>query len=163
MSNENLRKLFESLGFENVRTVISSGNVLFDTPSRGAKSLESQVEKALPKKLGFSSTTIIRSKKQLQSIVDDDPFEDIDHSGKTNLNVTFLKKRTSKKLKLPYTPDDRDYTIVAMDGQTLFTVIDLTSEKTPDMMRWLEKEFGKEITTRTFKTVQRILKKFDDR
>jgi hypothetical protein len=41
-------------------------------------------------------------------------------------------------------------------------VIDLTSAKTPDLMRWLEKEFGKEITTRTYKTVQRILKKLDE-
>jgi hypothetical protein len=36
-------------------------------------------------------------------------------------------------------------------------VIDLTSAKTPDLMIWLEKKFGKEITTRTWKTVERIL------
>jgi hypothetical protein len=29
-------------------------------------------------------------------------------------------------------------------------------------MRWLEKEFGKEITTRTWKTVGRILKRMDE-
>jgi len=38
------------------------------------------------------------------------------------------------------------------------SVIDLTSAKTPDLMVWLEKKLGKEITTRTWKTVERILK-----
>jgi acyl carrier protein len=41
------------------------------------------------------------------------------------------------------------------DG-AICSVIDLTSAKTPDLMLWLEKQFGKEITTRTWKTVERI-------
>jgi len=35
--------------------------------------------------------------------------------------------------------------------------LDQTHEKTPNMMAWLEREFGKEITTRTYKTVLRLL------
>ncbi|MGH2757636.1 MAG: DUF1697 domain-containing protein [Actinomycetota bacterium] len=33
MRNEKLREVFVGLGFENVRTVITTGNVLFDSPS----------------------------------------------------------------------------------------------------------------------------------
>jgi hypothetical protein len=43
----------------------------------------------------------------------------------------------------------------------LSTVIDLDERATPDFMRVLEKEHGKEMTTRTWKTVARILKKMD--
>jgi uncharacterized protein (DUF1697 family) len=162
MRNEKLRKVFEDLGFDNVRTVISSGNVLFDSSSTAAKALESKIEEAIPKKLGFTSATIIRSKKQLQDLVDADPFKGVEHSGKTNINVTFTKAKPRTKLKLPYTPDDRDYTILSIHDRSVCSVIDLTSAKTPDLMRWLEKEFGKDITTRTYKTVQRILERLSE-
>jgi hypothetical protein len=44
-----------------------------------------------------------------------------------------------------------------VDG-AICSVIDLTGSRTPDLMLRLEKQFGKEITTRTWKTVERILK-----
>ena len=162
MRNEKLRELFESLGFDNVRTVISSGNVLFDSSSSTVRTLESQIEAAFPAELGFNSTTIIQSRKQLQALVDRDPFDGVKHTSKTNLNVTFLKKKPRTGLKFPHRPDGRDYTILGLHDRAVCSVINLKSEKTPDLMRWLEKEFGKEITTRTYKTVERILKKLNE-
>ena len=35
MRNEKLRGAFEELGFKNVQSVISSGNVIFDSPAGG--------------------------------------------------------------------------------------------------------------------------------
>jgi hypothetical protein len=48
-----------------------------------------------------------------------------------------------------------------MYGRDICSVIDLTSSKTPDLMQWMDREFGKEITTRTFKTVERILRRLN--
>ena len=158
MRNDKLRGVFEKLGFANVKTVISSGNVVFESPSRNIKKLEETVEKALPEQLGFTSTTIIRSKDQLQKLVDKNPFEGMEHSQKSSLNVTFLKNKTSTDTKFPYNVDNRGYTLLGMYDGAICSVIDLTSSKTPDLMLWLEKKFGKEITTRTWKTVERILK-----
>ena len=159
MRNDKLRGVFEDLGFGNVRTVISSGNVLFDADSTAIRAMERTVEDALPRQLGFNSTTIIRSKRQLEALVDQDPFEGVEHSRKTNLNVTFLKRPPRTQLKFPYRPKGRSYRILGLYARDVCSIIDLTSDKTPDLMVWLEKEFGKEITTRTYLTVQRILKK----
>lgn len=161
MRNEKLREVFEGLGFSNVRTVISSGNVLFETDSRAARTMEATVEKALPEQLGFSSTTIIRSKQELHAVVDRDPFAGMTHSGKTNLNVTFLKKKPKIRLKFPHRPRGSGYTILGVYDREICSVTDLTRSGTPDLMQWLEKEFGKEITTRTYNTVGRILQKLD--
>ena len=158
MRNDKLRGVFESLGFENVKTVISSGNVIFDSPSRSVKKLEESIETALPEQLGFTSTTILRSQGQLQKLVDEDPFKGMEHSQTSSLNVTFLKKKKQSSIKFPYQVNDRDYTLLGMYGGAICSVIDLTSAKTPDLMVWLEKQFGKEITTRSWKTVERILK-----
>jgi uncharacterized protein (DUF1697 family) len=114
--------------------------------------------KALPEELGFKSTTIIRSQGQIQKLVDNNPFKGMQHSQKSSLNVTFLKKKRKIDTKFPYKVDKRDYTLLAMYDGAICSVIDLTSAKTPDLMVWLEKKLGREITTRTWKTVERILK-----
>jgi len=158
MRNDKLRSVFEKLGFENVKTVISSGNVVFESSSRSVQKLEDSIEKALPKELGFRSTTIIRSQGHLQKLVDKNPFKGTEHSQKSSLNVTFLKKKRKIDTKFPYKVDNRDYTLLGIYDGAICSVIDLTSAKTPDLMVWLEKKFGKEITTRTWKTVERILK-----
>jgi uncharacterized protein (DUF1697 family) len=158
MRNDKLQTFFERLGFTNVKTVISSGNVIFESPSRHVKRLESTIEEALPGELGFNSTTIIRSKHKLQRLFDRDPFKGMVHSQKSSLNVTFLKNKTETGIKFPYKVENQPYTVLGMYDDAVCTVLDLTSEKTPNYFHWIEKEFGKEITTRTWKTVERILK-----
>ena len=157
MRNDKLRGVFEKLGFENVKTVISSGNVIFESPSRSIRKLEESIEKALPDELGFKSTTIIRSQGQIQKLVDKNPFQGMGHSQTSSLNVTFLKKKKRTDITFPHKIDNRDYELLGMYDGAICSVIDLTSSKTPDLMVWLEKKLGKEITTRTWKTVERIL------
>ena len=110
MRNEKLRGVFEKLGFANVQSVISSGNVIFESPSRSIKKLEETIESALPKQLGFTSTVIIRSKKQLQQIVNKNPFNGKEHSQKSSLNVTFLKHKTNIDTEFSHKVEDRAYT-----------------------------------------------------
>jgi uncharacterized protein (DUF1697 family) len=145
MHPQKLKWCFEKLGFKNVKAVISSGNVVFESNLKNVPVLETKIEKALPKFLKFKSTTIIRSQEELQRLVDKDPFRGRKHNNKTYLVVTFLKNKPSKKLKY---------------DRVVCNIVNLTSERTPDIMTRMEKEFGKEITTRTWKTVERILSKF---
>jgi len=139
MRSEKLREFFESLGFRNVQSVIATGNILFESNAKDSKALEEKIEKALPQKLGFKSTTIIRSRDDIQKLVDSKPFGKTLDTPKSWLNVTFLKR-----------------------GGQDFSIIDTTSTKTPDIMRQLEKKHGKEITTRTWKTIDKILKKLNE-
>jgi uncharacterized protein (DUF1697 family) len=159
MRNEKLRGVLEGLGFQNVQTVISSGNVLFESPSNNTKMLEETIEKAWPTRLGFTSTTIVRSQDELRRLVESSPFKGINDSPDSRLNVTFLKNKPKTDLKSPY--QGQGYTVMGIGDRAVFTAIDLSGTKTPDVMRWLEKQFGKEITTRTWKTVHRILQKLN--
>ncbi len=161
MRNEKFREVFGKLGFGNVQTVISTGNVLFDSPSRGAKALEAKIEKAIESQLGFSSTTIIRSHQQLERLVDDNPFGKRKDTPTKRLNVTFLKEKQKTDLRFPYKADKKGYSVIGMKDREVFSVVDLSGATTPDLMAWLDKQFGKAITTRTWKTVGKILKKFE--
>jgi uncharacterized protein (DUF1697 family) len=160
MRNEKLRAAFERLGFRGVQTVLSSGNVLFETQRRAARAVEATIEKALQTQLGLTSTTILRSEIQLRRLVAEQPFKGMEHTPRSSLNVTFLRAKPRSGLRFPYRVEGKGYVVLGIYDRALCSVVDLTEARTPDLMRWLDKEFGQEITTRTWKTVQRILKKW---
>ncbi|MDB5254284.1 MAG: hypothetical protein JWL80_350 [Parcubacteria group bacterium] len=139
MKGEKLKETFESLGFKNVSTVIASGNVVFTSASKDTKKMEAEIEKAFIKKLGFASTTIIRSFDELKEFVGRSPFKGIKDEKPNYLIVTFFKNRQKE----------------------IAQVLNLDDTKTANFMSSIEKTHGKEITTRTWKTVHRILKRME--
>ncbi len=155
--NERLRRVCEDLGLRNVRTVISSGNVVFDTDTGDVRALEADLEAAWSDQLDFKSTTMIRSRSDLQSLTDADPFGGLEHGKTTYLLTTFFKNPVTVDFALPYNVADRDYRIVAATPRELYSVMDTTSAGTPDLMVWLESQFGTGLTSRTWLTVSRIL------
>ncbi len=136
MKGEKLKAAFETLKLKNVTPVIASGNVVFQTDSEDEAKLETKLEQTMQKQLGFQRAVIIRSKEALEKLIKKDPFKGIEDKKPNYLIVTFFKDRKKE----------------------LSTVLKLTEGSTPDFMRDLEKIHGKDITTRTWKTVGRILK-----
>jgi uncharacterized protein (DUF1697 family) len=64
-----LRGCFETLGFENVRTYIQSGNVLFSADGTDQAKLISQLEDALSATFNYASRVVVRSEGELKAIV----------------------------------------------------------------------------------------------
>lgn len=162
-TNEKLRGVLEGLGFTGVQSVISSGNIIFESPEADVSKLERTVEAAWPKMLGFEATTIIRSLAQLQKILSTSFFDSMTHSEGSYLLLTFFKKPTKVEFQLPYQVPEKPYKIMGFSDNVLFTVTDNSINKTTDLMSWLEKQFGKEITSRTPLTIQRIVKKMESK
>ena len=68
-----LKACFESLGLDDVRTYIASGNVLFQSPEKDAAKLSSKIEKALGKTFGYKTWVMVKSHEQLRAIVQEAP------------------------------------------------------------------------------------------
>ena len=161
MRGERLQWAFEQAGFTNVRSFLTSGNVTFESDLTDVFKLESAAEVALTNLLGFSREVFVRSQADLQAIVDADPFSGLVHenAGKTYLTVTFFKTPPASLPTLPLRPEGKSYELLCMCGGALCSVVDLSSGKTPDLMVYLERQFGKSITTRTYNTLTRLLQK----
>lgn len=150
MHGSKLKEVLEGLGLKNVRPVISSGNVVFETDLDDAAALEDELEKAWPSRLGFNSSTIIRSQAQLKALIELDPYQGVPHGEALYLLVTFFKRR-------PQLAIDNYYSDLGVNA--LCNAIETgTAQK---FMPMLEKQYGKEITSRTWGTIQRILKVMD--
>jgi uncharacterized protein (DUF1697 family) len=61
--------LFEQAKLTNVKSVIASGNVLFDARTTDTAALEKRIEAALQKGLGYESETFVRTPDELDAIV----------------------------------------------------------------------------------------------
>jgi uncharacterized protein (DUF1697 family) len=90
-----LRALVESLGHENVRTHILSGNVLFDCRRRGVKALEDDLEKAIKERFGFDVAVLIRTADELEEVVRKNPLTHATGDG-ARLFVLFLDRKPPK-------------------------------------------------------------------
>ena len=160
MTNDKLRGVFEELGFTRVASVLASGNIVFDSEESDVPALEHRIEGALTSKLGLSSRTIIRGHAELRALVDSDPFPDLTHGPGTYLTATFLKY-PHPDADLPQPPDPTTR-IVRYDrpARVVLAVTDSTVPgQTPTFMTWLERTCGKDITTRSWLTVHRVVSK----
>ena len=86
-----LKACFEDLGFEDVRTYIQSGNVLFSTTGSNA-TLTKQIEAALSKTFNYESRVVVRSRKQMNDIVTNAPKGFGSDPATYRYNVIFLKE-----------------------------------------------------------------------
>lgn len=158
MRNARFVEVFEELGFTNVATIATTGNLVFDSPSRSVRSLESRIEAAWPERLDFHSTTIVRTAREVHDLIGSDPFAGRADDAASRFQVTFLK-RPSAGVAPPTPSTDRGWEIVSADDRQVCWTIDTTRSRTPDGMRAMERAYGLDITTRAWRTVLNIAKK----
>ena len=77
MPMKELRELFQSLGLEDVRTLIQSGNVIFRTASKPSPST---LEAAIADRFQITSPVVLRTASELAEIIRNDPFSDGDRA-----------------------------------------------------------------------------------
>lgn len=151
-----LKKTLANLGFENIQTLLNSGNVVFETKQTTEKELVEKISGQLKKTFGFEIATIVRSFEEIKSMVELDPFREIEVNKNTRLYVSFLPEKTKSVLSLPYVSDEKDFRILRRTDREVFSFLQLETLKSVDAMAFLEKEYGKNITTRNWNTIQKI-------
>jgi uncharacterized protein (DUF1697 family) len=149
-----LRGAFEAAGFDDVSTVIASGNVVLAARKAAHRTLERRAERAMDEALGRSFLTIVRSIAELQEMLDDDPFARFRLRPKEKLVVTFLREPTKAKLKLPFVKDGAR--VLAATPTEVYTAY-VMGPRGGEFMRVLEEAYGEEITTRSWDTVMKVV------
>lgn len=147
-----LQRSFEAAGFGNVRTLLSSGNVVFDAAAASMPALARRCEAAMERALQRSFATIVRPADYLQELVASDPFDGFELPAHAKRIVTFLREPAAGRLRLPI--EQGGATILdATDGEVFSAYV--AGDAGPVFMSLLERTFGKGITTRTLDTVRK--------
>ena len=147
-----LKRCFEEAGFTDVKTVLSSGNVIFASASTSLSAIEKKIEAVLLKNLGRTFYPIVRSVDSLRKLLSTDPYSEFSVPENAKRVVSFLRKPPTTKLSLPIEKDGAS--ILSVRGGEVFTVY-TPHPKGPVFMVLIQKAFGEEVTTRTWETVKK--------
>ena len=158
---DQLRQLFEALGFSSVETFIASGNVIFDSTSKSRKTLERKIEGVLREALGYAVATFVRSTSEVVNIAEYKPFDDSDLNAEGNvLYIAFTSDEpsTDSKRKL------MTFTTVADDFRVYGREVYWLSRKKISESKFsgarLERALGMPATLRNANTVKRLAAKY---
>lgn len=73
-----LAAVFHRLGFGSVRTVLASGNVVFDGGQTPEPDLKTAIEKGLEETFGYDAWIVLTRQSRLRAIVDAFPFDEVE-------------------------------------------------------------------------------------
>lgn len=156
-----LRELLEELGYEDARTYVQSGNVVFTAPDRSAAKLARRLEEALASTFGFEVPVVIRSRDELADVVAANPLGDIATDPK-RYHVFFLASEVDPERVADIDLADYEPETFRLRGRELYVW-------TPDGMHSArltralsEKRLGVPMTARNWRTVEKLLAMADE-
>jgi uncharacterized protein (DUF1697 family) len=114
-----LKTAFEAMGFTDVKTLLASGNVLFDAKS--GKGLKDKIEAGLKEQFGFAIGTVLRSIDELRKMVASDPYGGVVAGDAANLQVTLFDAPIPKGFVQPAVAGDFD--VPSMTERELFLIV----------------------------------------
>lgn len=153
-----LKAAFETAGFANVVTVLGSGNVVFDAKVAREARLEERAETAMQQRLGRSFPTIVRSVDDLRALLEADPFRAWRVPAGAKRVVTFLRHAPARVPALPVEQDGA--CIYGLVGREAFTAyVASASARGPVFMQLIERTLGKDVTTRTWDTLDKVVRR----
>ena len=151
VSMARLRALYEALGCEEVATYLQSGNVVF-TP-RGKGDHAARLSAAIAKETGHDVAVLLRTGKELQKIVDANPYP---VSDPTKVVVAFLGEELELgQLELgdlePYLPDE-----LTVHGRELYVSVPNGQGRSKLMEALVKRRLPTTITVRNWRTVEAL-------
>ena len=149
------KRCLETAGYNKVMTVLSSGNAAFDASNKSTAVIERQIEAIFAEQLGRSFYTIVRSVKELQDLIESDPYSRFALPINAKRVVTFARKLPALKSKLPIERDGAQ--ILALRDREAFSAY-VPGPKGPVFMQLIKANFGSDVTTRTWDTVKKCAK-----
>jgi uncharacterized protein (DUF1697 family) len=149
--------VFTALGMTNVKTVLASGNVLFDSAD-SADALKPLIEKCLGERFGYDAAVHVLELDAIRHVVDDFPFDAEREGWHPYVVFVFDAQTATDLLALQDTLDEAAESIRPGDGVIYWTV-----ERGATLSSVFGKETGRaryktSTTTRNLRTLQKLLR-----
>jgi uncharacterized protein (DUF1697 family) len=150
-----LKKMLAELGGEHIETYVQSGNAIFDT-KLSAKAVTHAIEAKLEQYMGRPIDTTLRTKAQMQAIVDGNPFVDV-ATEPQKLCVTFLSQAPNKAEVLPLLANDWAPELFHLGDAEIYSWHPNGQGRSPLAGALAKLPVRGTLTTRNWKTVTKLL------
>ena len=155
VSPQNLRmptlaSALRTAGFSNIRTLLSSGNAVFETQAKACGPIERLIEKSLEKVAGRTFKTFVRSSGDLTRVVSASRYQ---HPAGTKRVVVFHRGTTRGiEASAPAPVQRPSWALLSTSANEIFGFY-TPGPDASSLMSYLKRLYGDEFTTRTAETV----------
>ena len=154
-----LRDAFTAAGCKDARTLIASGNVLFDSPgpAAGIGALERRIRAELGQLFDVPPGLFIRTVRDVARLVQANPFRRYAGKPRLALYVAFLSRKPRQIPRLPLRSVPEALDVISVKGREAFIVSGRKKNGLygfPNL--FIEKQFDVTATCRNWKTVHKI-------
>lgn len=151
-----VRAWLTGLGFGGVRTLLQSGNAVFDAPRSSSTQLEAVLEREAEKALGLRTEFFVRSAREWQKIIEGNPYRDEARDDPAHLLMLALKASPStaagKSLQAAIVGPE----VVRLAGTHAYAVYPDGVARSKLTNALVERHLGTRVTARNWNTVLRI-------
>jgi uncharacterized protein (DUF1697 family) len=150
-----LRAVAEGLGYEEVATLLQSGNLVFGAKGKPA-ALERALEAALKQARGIETDFLVRSARELHDIIAANPFPEEAKSDPGHLLVMFLKDQVSAKAVAALQEGVKGREVIRPGGRELYITYPDGIGRSKLTGALIEKKLGTRGTGRNWNTVTKL-------
>jgi uncharacterized protein (DUF1697 family) len=122
VSMADLRALFTKLGFEDVKTLLQSGNVVFRARTQPPAKLEALLEAEVARRLGVSCDFHVRTADEWRAIVKGNPYGAEAKRDPAHVHVTCFKRPLDKAKVKTVQGEITGREVLQCDGRHLYMV-----------------------------------------
>jgi uncharacterized protein (DUF1697 family) len=154
-----LRAVAESIGLENPKTYVASGNLAFATKKR-AGDAAAELEKALESRFGFAIDVIVRTRDEWQAYLNSNPFRDAAEE-EPKWVWMFLSKQPPRDQAIAELTAASPSIAVDRTGDAIWVHFREGGSMRVLTIKW-DRIIGSPSTSRNWRTVQTIGRMLDD-
>ena len=157
---DELRGLFTRMGFDGVETFIASGNVIFESRSKGGAALVRKIEAGLHKALGYEVKTFLRTGSEVAGIAALKPFTPARWEAGATKVVGFLAESPSEDAHNALRKLRSDSDDFQVNGRDIYWVSTLKQSESKISNVLLERMLKTSTTFRGINTIRRLTAKY---
>ncbi len=157
---EELRRLFQELGFKDVQTFIASGNVIFSSGSTRLDAMEQTISRHLESSLGYPVAVFIRTDAEVAAVAQYQAFSEAKVRQARTQNVAFLSQAlgaAQSRAVLALKSDVDDFHV---NGREVYWLTSAKQGESQFSNALLERLLKAQATFRGLNTITRLAAKF---
>jgi len=150
-----LRSLLSSLGLEDVRTYIQSGNVAFRSSDGDADEIAATIEREISAAFGIDPAVLLRTPSELEEIVERNPY--LTRSDLSKLHVVFLDRAPAASSATELDPGRSPPDEFTLRGREIYLHLPNGAGRSKLTIDYFERRLGVRATARNWNTLLRLL------
>ncbi len=152
-----LKRLYESLGFTQVQTLLQSGNAVFTTDQTDATALTRLIEDGIQRTFGFTVRIVLRTPDQWRQVIAQHPYSAVQMESPDKILVLFLAAVPAPEgvaaLLAGVNPPEE----ASASGEEVYLYFGEGIGRSKLSTTWIEKQLRTEGTGRNWNTITKLM------